>query len=312
MFGLVGSNGAGKTTTIKILMNILKPNAGHAEVFGIPSRQLGPQDLERIGYVSENQEMPDRMTVGGFLAFLKPFYPIWDDARAEELVRQFDLPPGRKLRDLSRGMRMKASLASSLAYRPRLLVLDEPFSGLDPLVRDELIEGILEGAADATIFVSSHELIGKSSTAITLQTTAPHSGDPNPGRVGDFPAPAWRLPAGVRSEPRRNPEYTTNPAVAGSVVAFWGTGFGPTDPPCATGGLNVPMAANLASEYGAELFDGMSIPSVYAGSAPTLLCGVEQINVRLPTSISATSSLVFNLGRSLVGGGIKYSTIAVK
>ena len=90
------------------------------------------------------------MTVEYFMAYLKPFYPAWDDKRAEELLRQFQLPRDRKLRNFSHGMRMKAALASSLAYRPQLIVLDEPFTGLDPLVRDELIEGLLENADGAT------------------------------------------------------------------------------------------------------------------------------------------------------------------
>jgi ABC-2 type transport system ATP-binding protein len=158
VFGLIGPNGAGKTTTIKILMNILQPTSGHAEVLGKDSRQLGPEDLEKIGYVSENQEMPGWMTVQYLMAYLKPFYPAWDDARARELMRRFDLPPDRALRNLSRGMLMKASLASSLAYRPRLLVMDEPFSGLDPLVREELIEGLAASSGETTIFVSSHDL----------------------------------------------------------------------------------------------------------------------------------------------------------
>jgi ABC-2 type transport system ATP-binding protein len=158
IFGLVGPNGAGKTTAIKILMNILKPASGLAEVLGRDSRCLRPDDFAQIGYVSENQELPDWMTVEYFLAYLKPFYPSWDDSRAAELVRNFDLPRDRKLRHLSRGMWMKAALAASLAYRPRLLVLDEPFSGLDPLVREELIEGVLDSAGECTIFVSSHDL----------------------------------------------------------------------------------------------------------------------------------------------------------
>jgi ABC-2 type transport system ATP-binding protein len=158
IFALVGTNGAGKTTTIKMLMNILKPTAGHATVLDTDSRRLGPNDFARIGYVSENQEMPDWMTVGYFLDYLKSFYPAWDRARAAELVDQFQLPRDRKLRHLSRGMRIKAALASSLAYRPRLLVLDEPFGGLDPLVRDEVIEGLLDSAGETTIFISSHDL----------------------------------------------------------------------------------------------------------------------------------------------------------
>jgi len=158
VFGLVGPNGAGKTTAIKTIMNILKPDAGKAEVLGVDSRSIGPDQLARIGYVSENQEQPDWMTIQYLLSFLKPFYPTWDDSRVEQLMRQFELPPDRKLRHLSRGMRMKAALVSSLAYRPRLLVLDEPFSGLDPVVRDDLIEGIIESAEETTILVSSHDL----------------------------------------------------------------------------------------------------------------------------------------------------------
>jgi ABC-2 type transport system ATP-binding protein len=160
VFGLVGPNGAGKTTTIKTLMNILKPDGGHAEVLGVDSRRIGPAELARIGYVSENQEMPNWMTVEYLLSYLKPFYATWDDARAAELVKQFDLPGGRKLVYLSRGMRMKAALASSLAYRPQLLVLDEPFSGLDPVVRDDLVRGVLELAGEErwSVLISSHDL----------------------------------------------------------------------------------------------------------------------------------------------------------
>jgi ABC-2 type transport system ATP-binding protein len=139
-------------------MNILQPTAGSIEVLGKDSRALEPEDLARIGYVSENQEMPGWMTVSYLMSYLKPFYPTWDDARASELVRMFDLPPERELRKLSRGMWMKAALAAALAYRPQLLVMDEPFSGLDPLVRDDLINGLTHSASETTIFISSHDL----------------------------------------------------------------------------------------------------------------------------------------------------------
>src|SRR4051812_25432539 len=92
IFGLVGPNGAGKTTTIKILMNMLQPTSGRAEVLGLDSRQLGPKQLENIGYVSENQEMPDWMTVRQIMDYLRPFYPTWDTQLADEILRQFDLP----------------------------------------------------------------------------------------------------------------------------------------------------------------------------------------------------------------------------
>jgi ABC-2 type transport system ATP-binding protein len=158
IYGLVGPNGAGKTTTIKVLMNIFPPTGGSSEVLSTDSRRLGPRDFAQIGYVSENQEMPEWMTVGYFLDYLAPFYPTWDPTLAAELLRLFQLPRDVQWKHLSRGMRMKASLASSLAYRPRLIVLDEPFTGLDALVRDELIEGLLARAENTTIFISSHDL----------------------------------------------------------------------------------------------------------------------------------------------------------
>jgi ABC-2 type transport system ATP-binding protein len=158
IYALVGPNGAGKTTAIKTLMNILRPAAGKAEVLGVESIRLSPRELARIGYVSENQNLPEWMTVEYFLKYLRPFYPNWESALAEELVQRFDLPLDRKLGRLSRGMQVKAVLASSLAYHPQLLVLDEPFTGLDALVRDQLIEGLLQQAAGATVLISSHDL----------------------------------------------------------------------------------------------------------------------------------------------------------
>jgi ABC-2 type transport system ATP-binding protein len=154
----VGPNGAGKTTIIKVLMNIFDPTNGRAQVLGTESTKIAGRAFTSIGYVSENQKLPEWMRVGGFLSYLRPFYPSWDEKLEKELLTQFDLPLDRKLRDLSRGMRMKAALASALAFHPKLIVLDEPFTGLDPLVRDQLIEGLLERAEESTIFISSHDL----------------------------------------------------------------------------------------------------------------------------------------------------------
>jgi ABC-2 type transport system ATP-binding protein len=176
IFGLVGPNGAGKTTAIKILMKLVRPSAGEAEMLGRDVRKLGPAQLAQIGYVSENQKPPDWMTVGYFMHYLRPFYPTWDDALASELIRQFDLPRDRKLRHLSHGMRMKAAMAAALAYRPRLIVLDEPFTGLDPLVRDELIEGLLPRTEDTTVFISSHDLA-------EIESFASHIGFLDRGRL---------------------------------------------------------------------------------------------------------------------------------
>jgi ABC-2 type transport system ATP-binding protein len=176
IYALVGPNGAGKTTTLKVLMNILAPSGGSAEVLGVDSRRLSPREFAAIGYVSENQKMPYWMTVRYFLSYLKPFYPTWDDAVAGELVRQFELPLERKLGQLSRGMQIKASLVSSLAYQPKLIILDEPFTGLDPLVRDQLIEGLLERAGGATVLISSHDLA-------EIESFASHVGYLDHGRL---------------------------------------------------------------------------------------------------------------------------------
>jgi ABC-type multidrug transport system, ATPase component len=157
---LVGPNGSGKTTTLKLLMNLLHPSRGRAQVLGVDSTRLGPREFARIGYVSENQQLPLWMTVRELIAYCRPLYPTWDTALERKLLDQFSLPPDRKLRHLSRGMTMKAALLVSLAYRPSLVLLDEPFSGLDPLVRDEFVHGLLEIAntGDWTVLVSSHDI----------------------------------------------------------------------------------------------------------------------------------------------------------
>ncbi len=161
VLALIGHNGAGKSTLIKLLLNIVRPTHGHATVLGMPSTSLRGQAFTRIGYLSETQEMPDWMTVAAFMAHLRPMYPLWDDAG---LLEDLELPPDREIKHLSRGMRMKAALASVLAFRPELLVMDEPFSGLDPAVRSELIQTLLDRthAEDptqtTTIVISSHDL----------------------------------------------------------------------------------------------------------------------------------------------------------
>jgi ABC-2 type transport system ATP-binding protein len=158
VYALVGQNGAGKTTAIKIFMNLISATSGTAEVLGTDCSKIRGKAYAQIGYVSENQEIPEWMKVGALLDYLRPFYSTWDNSLEQSLIKQFDLPLDRKIKALSRGMKMKLALASALAFHPRLIVLDEPFGGLDPLVRDQLIEGLLDRAAESTIFLSSHDL----------------------------------------------------------------------------------------------------------------------------------------------------------
>lgn len=175
-FALLGPNGAGKSTAIKTFLNILRPTSGRAEVLGVDSRRLGPPELRQIGYVSENQQLPEWMKTGAFLDYCKPFYPGWNDADADALVRAYGLPLDRPLRSLSRGMKVKAALAASLAYRPKLIILDEPFSGLDVLVREQLIESLVERTPEATILLASHDLA-------EIESFATHVAYLNEGRL---------------------------------------------------------------------------------------------------------------------------------
>ena len=160
-FALLGPNGAGKTTALKLLLNLQRPDAGVSRVLGCDSTRLTAAHFRRIGYVAEGQDLPEWMTVAQLLAYCRPLYPTWDDALAARLLAMFDLPADRALKKLSRGMKMKAALLSNLAFRPELMVLDEPFSGLDPLVRDDFIQGLLELPGDdrpRTFVVSSHDI----------------------------------------------------------------------------------------------------------------------------------------------------------
>lgn len=161
ILALIGHNGAGKSTLIKLLLNIVQPTEGEATVLGMQSTSLRGDAFTRIGYVSENQEMPEWMTVAALMAHLRPLYPRWNDAG---LLEDLELPPERRIKHLSRGMRMKTALASVLAYGPELLLMDEPFTGLDPAVRMELVQTLLDRTHTedpvkaTTIVISSHDL----------------------------------------------------------------------------------------------------------------------------------------------------------
>lgn len=157
-YALIGANGAGKTTTIRTVVNIEEPSSGSVTIMGVDSRRISPRELRQIGYVSESQELPARLTVAEYLDYLRPFYPAWDRDLESAMRTQLRLPSDRRMGDLSHGMRMKMLLACALPFRPKLLILDEPFSGLDPLVREEFMESLLGQAGETTILISTHEL----------------------------------------------------------------------------------------------------------------------------------------------------------
>ena len=157
-YALIGANGAGKTTALKVLLNLIAPSRGCASLMGVDSRHLPPEVFAQIGYVAESQALPTRLTVGEYLEYLRAFYPSWDQALEASICKRLQLPVERRIGALSHGMRVKMALACALPYRPRLLILDEPFSGLDPLVREELMEGLLLQGGEVTMLIASQEL----------------------------------------------------------------------------------------------------------------------------------------------------------
>lgn len=158
VYALIGANGAGKTTAVKVLMNLVIPSRGEARVMGIESRRLDPKILTHIGYVSATHALPRRMRVDAYLEYVRRFYPAWDVQLESSLRKRLQLIGNQPIKDLSFGTRMKLALVAALSYRPRLLVLDEPLAGLDPLVRDEFMTELLREASELTVLIASHEL----------------------------------------------------------------------------------------------------------------------------------------------------------
>ena len=160
VFGLIGGNGAGKTTVIKHILGLLKAQTGSVRVFGLDPVENPVGTLGRIGYLSEDRDLPDWMTVSELMRYTQAFFPAWDEAYAAELREAFDLDPNARIKTLSRGQRARAGLLVAVAHRPELLVLDEPSSGLDPVVRRDILGAIIRTIADEgrTVLFSSHLL----------------------------------------------------------------------------------------------------------------------------------------------------------
>jgi len=160
VYGLVGANGAGKTTLIRHILGLLRAEEGSVRVFGLDPVAEPVSVLSRIGYLSEENDLPAWMRIDELIRYSRAFYPAWDDAYAEELRSAFALDPASRVRNLSKGQKARAGLLVALAYRPELLVLDEPSSGLDPIVRRDILGAVLRTIADEgrTVLFSSHLL----------------------------------------------------------------------------------------------------------------------------------------------------------
>lgn len=160
VYGLVGGNGAGKTTLIKHILGLLQAEQGMVQVFGMNPVSNPPAVLSRIGYLSEDRDIAGWMRVDELLNYMQAFFPDWDPVFAQELLDMFELSPYQKVKTLSRGQLARVGLLTALAHRPALLLLDEPSSGLDPVVRRDILTAIIRTVADEgrTVLFSSHLL----------------------------------------------------------------------------------------------------------------------------------------------------------
>ena len=158
--GLVGVNGAGKTTLIKHLLGLLRPTRGSVRMFGLDPVRDPVAVLRRVGYLSEYRELPEWMRIDELLRYTQAYYPTWDMQYARELLATFELDGKRKVAGLSQGMRAQAGLVVAVAHRPEILILDEPSSGLDAVVRNDILDAIVRTVADdgRTVIFSSHLL----------------------------------------------------------------------------------------------------------------------------------------------------------
>jgi ABC-2 type transport system ATP-binding protein len=160
VLGLVGENGAGKTTLIRHVLGLLKAETGSVSVLGLNPVTEPVKVLSRLGYLSEEPDMPGWMRVHELLRYVAAFYPRWDVQYADRLRQDFGLDQTMRIKHLSKGQRARAGLIAALAYRPDLLVLDEPSSGLDPIVRRDILGAIIRTIAEEgrTVLFSSHLL----------------------------------------------------------------------------------------------------------------------------------------------------------
>jgi ABC-2 type transport system ATP-binding protein len=160
VYGLVGANGAGKTTLLRHLLGLLRAESGTVRVFGLDPVRHPVEVLRRVGYLSEERELPEWMLIEELMRYTQAYYPGWDMGFARELLSTFGLDVKKKVKELSKGMRAQVGLVAAVAHRPELLILDEPSTGLDAAVRQDILDAIVRTVADdgRTVIFSSHLL----------------------------------------------------------------------------------------------------------------------------------------------------------
>ena len=160
IFGFLGVNGVGKTTLIRILLGLLRPDAGRCSVGGVDPAEDALEIRRRVGYMAENQTMYAWMRVGGLIKWVSRFYPTWDAAFATQLREQMRLDADKRVGELSKGQTSRLALLLALAHRPKIVVLDDPTLGLDPIARRDFLRDVIGHlqSAGVTVFFSSHLL----------------------------------------------------------------------------------------------------------------------------------------------------------
>lgn len=158
ILGLIGENGAGKSTTVKLILNMIKKDGGNIRILGRSSTENISDIKEDIGVVLDEAGIPDCLNSKEVGKIMKNTFKNWDDAYYSQLLRKFDLPSGKKFKEFSRGMKMKLAIAAAMSHNPKLLILDEATSGLDPVVRDQVVEMLYDFTREEnhSILISSH------------------------------------------------------------------------------------------------------------------------------------------------------------
>lgn len=158
IMGFIGPNGSGKSTTIKLILNLLKRDEGEIRIFGMDNIKKEQEIKNRIGFVLDDNYFYEELTVEEMKWVLAPIYKTWNERTFQKYLKEFQLPPKKKIKELSKGMKMKFSLAIALSHNADLLIMDEPTSGLDPLVRSELLDILSEIIQDEnkSVFFSTH------------------------------------------------------------------------------------------------------------------------------------------------------------
>jgi ABC-2 type transport system ATP-binding protein len=159
-FAFLGRNGAGKTTTIRMLLGLTRPDAGRIRVLGLDPATQAIEIRRRVGYLAEDQVMFGWMRVSQMIDFMAPFYPTWNRAWARDLAERFELPMRTRVRHLSKGQNVRLGLLLALAHQPKLVILDDPTLGLDPIMRKDFLRDVvtyLQGS-NVSVFFSSHLL----------------------------------------------------------------------------------------------------------------------------------------------------------